>query len=529
MGFWAKGQVIMNSSNAKLSQRAKARRSKRIFKLSYLGFAAVMVIIIIICSFSVRSILKEYEGNQPEYQAKAAMEQLISDASSTDGFWDKYSLGDVTASVYEKDSDIKGDYVKLYTDNELNYTVKNGTYPEDELHYVIRKDKVELAEVILKADGEPITKLAVFSSRKWHVQDINPIFEARDYTLQVPDDFNVSANGIALSKESGETDENGLTKYTISGVYNEPEFDISDSEGNKVSYVVKSFRVMPEYYDYTLTLPYTLDVTVNGVRDEGVERENGFVFHEIRSLQKPDVKVSDLFGNSITYEGKNFDLTYMTILAPESFTVKLGESNIPDGAVKTSVNPEYTFIADLVPDIPKQSEYNIAVLQENASVTVLDSNGNNIELDAEEKHHNLMSAEILESVPDEVSAEIDVLKVAQNWSLYMSNDFSFANISKLMLPNSYQYKAAKEYSTSIDRTFFSNHTLLDPAFTDNNVTNFTWITDDSFSVEVSFVKHMLLTRTGEQKDDPMNDRFYFVKSNGKWLLAAMKEVVVDGE
>ncbi len=517
------------NQTSNFTKRKKRKRADRIFKLSYLGYVALLVILIIIASFSVRSILKEYESNQPEYQAKSAMEQLVSDASSTEGFWQKYSLGEVTTGIYENNVDVKSNYLKQYTENELNYIVKNGTYPEDEMHYVIRKDKIELAEVVLKAEGEPITKLAVFSSRVWNIEEIKPIFTAQEYTIQVPDDFTVSANGIELSKEDVKADENGLIKYTISGVYSEPNFDISDDKGNKVSYVVKNFKVMPEYYDYTLTLPYTLKVTVNGVESEGVERENGFVFHEIRSLEKVEVTVSDLYGNSVAYEGKGLKLTYMTILAPDTFTVKVGENAVPESAIKKSTNPEFQYLVGLVDNLPQQAEYNIAVLQENAQISAFDSKGNAVELNSEEKNQNLMNNETLDAVPSEVEAAINVLEVAQNWSLYMSNDFSFANISKLMLPNSYQYKAAKEYSTSIDRTFFSNHTLLNPAFTENKVSNFTWITEDSFSVEVSFVKHMLLTRTGEQKDDPMNDRFYFVKSDGKWLLAAMKEVVVDGE
>ena len=202
---------------------------------------------------------------------------------------------------------------------------------------------------------------------------------------------------------------------------------------------------------------------------------------------------------------------------------------IPEGVSKTIVNPDFESLVGLVDGLPNQVEYNIAILEKDADIAVYDSNGNTVELDANEKSHNLMNVEVLQEVPAEIAAEINVLEVAQNWSLYMSNDFSFANISKLMLPNSKQYKVAKDYSTSIDRTFFSNHILLDPAFTENKVSNFTWITEDSFSVQVSFVKHMKLTRTGQFKDDAMNDRFYFVRSNGKWLLAALKEVVVDGQ
>ena len=67
--------------------------------------------------------------------------------------------------------------------------------------------------------------------------------------------------------------------------------------------------------------------------------------------------------------------------------------------------------------------------------------------------------------------------------------------------------------------------LEDPAFTEISVTNYHQITEDCFSVDISFVKHMLL-RNGKKVDDHMNDRFYFVDQDG-WKLAGMKEIVGD--
>ena len=67
------------------------------------------------------------------------------------------------------------------------------------------------------------------------------------------------------------------------------------------------------------------------------------------------------------------------------------------------------------------------------------------------------------------------------------------------------------------------------------MTNFTWISEHCFSVDISFVKHMKLTRGGMLVDDPMNDRFYFVwyddtddrVDNAAWKLAGIKEIVDD--
>ena len=71
---------------------------------------------------------------------------------------------------------------------------------------------------------------------------------------------------------------------------------------------------------------------------------------------------------------------------------------------------------------------------------------------------------------------------------------------------------------------------------DNTVKNFVWITDDCFSVDISFVKHMYLYGT-TLVEDPMNDRFYFVKydttndgvDNPTWKLAGMKEIVDNAD
>lgn len=486
-----------------------------------------MVAAVIICSLAVRSFVAEYERNQPEYKVKAAMDELISDASSKDGFWEKYDLDEVDLSVYEENTDVKEEYLKLYREGDLEFKMKNGVYPENELHYIIRKDKTDLAEVVLKAEGEPVTRLTVFTSRVWEIEKISPIFEKTDYTLEIPEDFTVTANGVTLTK--GESGENGLVKLTVAGVYREPVFNVTDGRGNTLLYAVKGNRVIPEYYDYTLVLPYTLEVTVNGEKNEGEARDDGFVTHEIYLLKKPEIKIIDLYGNEISYEGKSFDLTHTVILAPETFTVTVEGKAVPANAVKKTDNAEYELIANVVENLPQAAEYNVAVLKKDISIAVTDSKGNEIEVNTEEKLLDLMNAELLDSMPEELNVEIDVLSVAQSWSLFMSNDLKLADIKDLMHLDSYQYKAAKEYSTSIDRTFFSEHTLLDPAFTENEVKNFAWISEDCFSVEISFVKHMRLTKTGKKKDDPMNDRFYFVKSDGKWLFAAMKEVVTDGE
>ena len=503
-------------------------KNKNIFKWSFLAFAGVMVVLIIASIFGMRGLLKEYEADQPEYQAKTAITSLASDAKDASGFWSKYKLPDIESNDFEKNVDIKAEFLKLFNEDDMTFAVKNGSYGEDEMRYTIRNGSMDLAEVTLKAVGEPKTKLFVFTSRDWNIENIDIIFAKNDYTIQLPDHFTLSANGIAIPKDDGTATDSGNIKYVVEGVYIAPKFEIADNEGNKVSYVIKNNKVLPEYYDYTLVIPHTLSVTVNGSASEGTKRDDGLILHKLVFLEKPEVKVSDLYGNTVEYNGKTLPLTYMKITVPETYSVKCNDSDIPQKAVSKTDNPEFEFVIGLVDGLPQNCEYNVAILDAKAEISITDDDGNAVEFDKSKKTLDLTVATPLESVPESVSSKVDVLKNAQNWSLFMSNDYSFANISKLLLPDSKQYKVAKEYSTSVDRTFFSGHSLLNPAFTDCKVENFVWITDDCFSVDISFVKHMRLTRTGALVDDPMNDRFYFVKHNNQWLIAAMKEVNVNG-
>ncbi len=500
----------------------KSQKNK-IFKWSYSAFLGVMIVLVIASAIGMRGLLKEYEFSQPEYRVMEAIEQLSSDAASADGFWSKYSLPEIEISEFEKNDDIKSKYISLFDKDKLEYAVSKDSYGEDEMRYIITNGKIDIAEVTLKADGPVKNKLIVFSLRDWRIENIKPIFGKNEYTVQLPDYFTLFANGITIPAKNGVETDSGKLKYSISGVYFEPKFEIVDTSGNKVSYIVKNNKIIPEYYDYTLAIPHVLTVTVNGEINEGVKRDDGLMLHKLVFLKKPEVVISDLFGNEIKYEGKSLPLTYTKIIAPESFEVTCEGIKIPDKATVKTPNPEFELITELVDGVPMRCEYTVAVLKSKPQIKVLNAHGSEVDLKANEKVYDLMKPETLDSVPNEVSAAVDVLSVAQNWSLFMSNDFKFSEISQFILPNSNQYKFAKEYSTSVDKTFFSDHTLKDPPFTECGVENFIWITEDCFSVDIKFVKHMRLN-TGKSVDDAMNDSFYFVKQDGKWLIAAMKEV-----
>ena len=496
-----------------------ARYRIRWFRVSYLAFLLVLIISILSSVLYVRGLLVKYEASQPERQVEAAISELAAQAQDKDAFWSKYQLANV-------DNGIKDKYIKLFSAEDLAFSVQGGA-AEDELNYQVKAQGMPIAEVNLKAQGPAVSKLIVFSMRDWAIESYKPILEKRNYSIIVPEKFTVSADGVLLSVEDAKKSGDGKVEYTINDAYLLPEIAITSDDGKSVEHTLQGTKILPKIYDYALTLPSTITVKVNGVVSEGAKTADGKYKHLVMQVEKPEIILSDLFGNTINYEGETIPLTYRLIEAPENYTVQLDGKKIPDGAISKGVPRKYDILEGLVENLPVQARYEVAVLKTDAVVTVKDGEGKDVALqEGEDEFDFTVGAKTSDTIPKEIADKVDVLKVAQNWSLFMSNDYSFANMQKLILPESNHYKVAKAYANGVDKNFISIHSLLNPPFTDSEVKNFCQITEDSFSVEISFIKHMQLGG-GKKIEDAMNDTFFFVKKDGKWLLAGMKEVQVN--
>ncbi len=487
--------------------------NKKLFKWIYIGFAALMAALMLAAILYVRGLLVDYEAARPERQAELAIE-LLAQETKEESYWQKFDLPQV-------DDAIKTAFLKLCQSEDLNY-ISQSASAEDAMEYLIRKGSFPLAKVTLKAKGPQHTKLAVFTMREWEIESVTPLFEERTYTATLPEGFGLWADGEELQSKT----EGGKSRFTLSGVYLEPQFKVTAADGSEIGYEIKNFKVIPEIFEYSLTLPATIEVKMNGKALEGVALPGGRMRYEIMELQKPDIILSDLYGNYAAYKGKDtLPMTYMSLKVPADYTVLLEGKSVAEQAVKAEIAEEYALLENLVHELPTYLNYEIAILKADAEIKVMDGEGEAVELDAGATEQDLTKPlPKQDAVPKAIADEIDVLKVAQHWSLFMSNDRTFTEMAKEMDPDSYQYEVAKKYSTSIDKQFFASHTLLSPAFTENKVSNFTQITPDAFSVEVSFIKHMRLNNGGKVVEDAMNDCFYFVRNEDGWRLAALKEV-----
>lgn len=510
-------------------------KSKLTFKRVYLIYLAVLAVLVAAALGYVYSLLRQYEASQPEQQVWKAVDELAAQAENGT-FLSSYALPQATPGTFEQGRDLQKEYLALYGNRENLSVVRSGTAVQgNTLEYQVECGGVVLARVGLRAEGAPVTKLAVFSMQDWAVDWVCPELEAHDYTLTVPDSFSVALNDIPLTGTAGD---NGESTYTVSGVYLPPAFSITDEAGTPAQYTIRDGKVLAEYFHYSLTLPASLTVRVNGETWTGESQGTDRVRYTITTLEKPAVTISDCYGNEVDYEGGDkLPLTNYTITADERYTVQVDGAPVPEAAVTRSPNPDCQHFTDYVDNLPQLCVYSVAVLREGAEVAVTDGQGNPVELEEG------MSAYAFtepsggpDEVPAEVSSQVDVLKVAQDWSLFMTNDLAFSRIKGYLISSSYQYEVALKYANGEDITFTSRHTLANPAFTDSAVTNFNWITEDCFSVDIRFVKHMRLWY-GAPVDDPMNDRFYFVRyddtadgaDNPTWKLVSMKEILDHAE
>ena len=423
-------------------------KKKVTFKRVYLIYLAVVVVAAVTAIIYVNVLLHKYEDLRPEVKVDEVVAQM-KEAAADGTFWSKYNMPAVTAGKFEANKDVQGEYLALFQGENLKYSAKSGMHADDELVYMLKNGDEELAEITLKATGPAETKLVVFSFREWKIESVKPLFETSDYKMDLPKDFKVQVNGVELTAEDGEQKNANEISYSLKGLYREPVIQITDRDNRAVNFKVKDGQVVAEFYVYSLTLPEALQVEVNGNLCDGENIGNKRVRYDIYEVERPEVVIKDYFGNSLVYDGEDsVPLTMATITADSRYKVKVSGKEVASEVITITENKDFAPLAGYAVDLPQVYTYDIAVLEENALIEVWDEKGEEVTLAENVTEHDLLATMAgVENVPAEISEEIDLLKVAHDWSLFMSNDLAFSEISKYMIKDSYQYEVARKYAT----------------------------------------------------------------------------------
>lgn len=234
------------------------------------------------------------------------------------------------------------------------------------------------------------------------------------------------------------------------------------------------------------------------------------------------------------------------ILVPNNCKVYINDKELTEEQITEKIQNEGLAQISRYVEIPYIVKYEVNNLLKEPDVKILDSNENKIEYTKKgntiSKKLDFIFAQTEEEAKSYIKGEPDILTVAKDWSLYLTDDLDgrlhgYYNIRKHLIADSEIEKFAYNWATGVDITFVSSHTLLNPTFTNEKISNFEIYNENAFSCEVYLQKNLKLKSGGKIIEDKMNERMYFVyayetddkKENAKWKLVNMQSVTDNSQ
>lgn len=429
------------------------------FKIAFIVYAALLVVIAAAAVFYVVSVLKDYESHQPEKEIERQIENItrLAKKGSVDSI---VSYGD---DSFEISAEEKSGFVSALAKDTLSYKIKGGSSDGSALTYSVADGENALLYIKLKSVSET-TKLSLFTYSVWETEEITAVLS--NYTLSLPPSVKVTLNGKELTG-SASADEPEKLVYNFSA-FGSPRLSVSDTIGN------------------------VLDCT--------------------------DVE--------------KIDISEYQITIPDNFFLKIGGKEVSPEIAQRTENSSYENVSEYCKDMPGLLVYNCGVLGKNPEIEIFDTMGNAAEYDMD--GNTVLIAEqpsYSDTLSEELINQIDPMKAAKDWSLFLTKDLSgayygFYTLAEYLAEGSYLYDVAWKYANGMDITYTSNHNY--PTFSDEKLTNYIRYTENCFSCDVFFNKHMDLS-SGSHVVDTMNSRFYFV-NNGtaeapNWIIVDIREII----
>ena len=211
-------------------------------------------------------------------------------------------------------------------------------------------------------------------------------------------------------------------------------------------------------------------------------------------------------------------LYYYDITVPSNYSIEINGEKLGEEYISETIKDDsYSEIAKYA-KLPNTTNYKLDNLLSKPNIKIINDNGTNV--DYVEKNNviqiknNYITANSYEEIKDKIASDIDVLEIAENWSLFLTDDLQgtmhgFGTLRKNLIKNSNFYNMAYAWATSVDITFVSSHTLKNPTFTNTSVSDFVVYNENAFSCVVKLEKNMRIANIRD-KVDTMYDRLYFV-------------------
>lgn len=235
--------------------------------------------------------------------------------------------------------------------------------------------------------------------------------------------------------------------------------------------------------------------------------------------------------DNITFEKEN-GVYECNIEVPSNYKVYVNDIELTENEkTEDSIDEGLVQISKYV-DIPYIVKYKVSKLLKEPKIIIQDEEGKEQKYI---KENNTFKVDLdFKYIADEYSAmqeikgNIDILKIAKDWSLYLTDDLTgnlhgFYKISKYLIKDSDMWNFAYKWATNVDITFVSSHTLDKQCFTNTKVKNFKIYNDNAFSCEVYLQKNMIL-KGNKKLQDVMKEKMYFAYYKGEWKLVNMQSI-----
>lgn len=226
------------------------------------------------------------------------------------------------------------------------------------------------------------------------------------------------------------------------------------------------------------------------------------------------------------------ELKNYTIQIPDTYTVTVNGTRLnSDYLTGTTVeNPEFANVS-LYVKMPFQVEYEVTGLLNEPDIRVFDEGGKEAAFTLDESGNVFAVGNDTAPIPDE--RYDDALKMAQAWENFLTRDLGGAGngmsaIQKYLIKDSYYWNIAKNYARSPDITFISQHTVSNHPYSNIEISDYISYGEDCYSCHIYFEKNMIL-ESGARRVNTINSTFYFVKyddtddeiDNPHWAIADM--------
>ena len=214
---------------------------------------------------------------------------------------------------------------------------------------------------------------------------------------------------------------------------------------------------------------------------------------------------------------------------PEDYKLLVNGKEVTEKTIDES-SSEY-LLATYAPNVKKMAKYEVSGLINKPKVEVKNANGEKVKTSKDGEviipENIYYKTDSNDDAQSKLVEGFDVLSFAEKYSLFLTDDLQgyyhgFNTLKQYLIEGTEMYKVAYDWSHGIDITFTSRHSLKNPTFTDEKLSNFVIYSDSAFSVNVSLKKNMVVK--GEDRIMEMNDKMTFVYYNGGWKLLSMESV-----